>query len=297
MQNQLPVGDQANNMESSCANDIAYLFQEETGIVYNLVQSPFVVPIPKKAEYFSIILFEEGAGFVQIDDEIHEIEKGKVIVVFPGQVGACDLRAGTKAHQLIVQIAVYESISSVTTISLGQLKPLSGFDTSEELFSSLLYEVMEIKKMIEAQRKGYAEICISRLKTIYLILKGKCLESRDLKILDVNHPVILKFLDILDQSFKESRAVQYYAEKLHTPANYLNILCNLLLETSAKEVIKKKVITEVKNLILQSSYSIKEISYQFGFNDPSNFSSFFKKETGFLPRDFLKLRKNNGGNK
>lgn len=297
MQNQLPAGDQANNIESFCANDVAYLFKEETGVVYNLVQSPFRVPIPKKAEYFSIILFEEGSGFTQIDDEIHEIKKGKVIVVFPGQMGSCDLHAGVKAHQLMVKSTVYESISSVTMISLGQLKPLSGFDISEELFNKLLYEFLEIKKIIEAQGKGYAEISISRLKTVYLILKWKCLEVRDLEILDVNHPIILKFLDILDKGFKVSRAVQYYAEKLHIQANYLNILCNSLLGISAKEVIKRRVIDEIKSLILQSNYSIKEISYQVGFKDTSYFSAFFKKETGFLPRDFLKLRKNSSGNK
>lgn len=38
------------------------------------------------------------------------------------------------------------------------------------------------------------------------------------------HPVISKFLNLIDLNFKEERSVAFYAERLHISANYLNII-------------------------------------------------------------------------
>nr|WP_315027697.1 AraC family transcriptional regulator [uncultured Chryseobacterium sp.] len=54
----------------------------------------------------------------------------------------------------------------------------------------------------------------------------------------------------------------------------------------------EKIIQEVKHMLTKSDKSIAEIARIFTY-DPSNFSKFFKKMTGFTPGEFRIYGKNN----
>ena len=54
------------------------------------------------------------------------------------------------------------------------------------------------------------------------------------------------------------------------------------------KMINERITLEAKRLLLYSSLKIKEIGYELGFDDPSYFVKFFKRQTGFLPADFRK---------
>ena len=50
--------------------------------------------------------------------------------------------------------------------------------------------------------------------------------------------------------------------------------------------INDRVILEAKRLLHFSSMMVKEVGFYLGFDDPSYFVKFFKRQTGFLPSDF-----------
>ena len=55
-----------------------------------------------------------------------------------------------------------------------------------------------------------------------------------------------------------------------------------------KTYINDSLILEIKRLLMNTSLSIKEISYKTGFEDPTNFVKYFKKYTELTPIDFRK---------
>ncbi|MNI48475.1 DNA-binding transcriptional activator FeaR [compost metagenome] len=74
---------------------------------------------------------------------------------------------------------------------------------------------------------------------------------------------------------------------LNISPKILNKLCNQYSGLSAQQMIHQKLISEIKKeLILKKS--AKEITYAFGFSDPSNFNRFFKRNTGITPQQFQK---------
>jgi len=150
------------------------------------------IPIPTKAEYFSILLFERGSGFVRIDEEVHEISQGKIIVVFPNQLGCCNLSEDTAAHHLIATKEVYEAITSLANLSVRKLKPVSGFDVNEVNFEILLQEFAAIRQLLENYRPEEGDIVLNRFKTIYLIHEAACMKIRKYDISEINHPVTSK---------------------------------------------------------------------------------------------------------
>jgi len=50
--------------------------------------------------------------------------------------------------------------------------------------------------------------------------------------------------------------------------------------------ITERTVMEAQSLIRNSSYSISEISYMLTFQDPTNFTKYFKKNTGFSPKQY-----------
>mgnify|MGYP001206112813 CR=1 FL=1 len=91
------------------------------------------------------------------------------------------------------------------------------------------------------------------------------------------HHLARVFLGLVDEYYSENLTVGFYAEKLNITATYLSRLVNEVYNKSVSEFINERVVLEAKRIIRLSSKSIKEISFELGFNDPSYFSRFFKK--------------------
>lgn len=83
-----------------------------------------------------------------------------------------------------------------------------------------------------------------------------------------------------------SKKVQYYARKMGVSTKTLNNIAKGVVNKSAKAFIDERTIMRIKRLLISTDYSIKEIAYTAGFNDPTNFFKYFKKFTGSTPDMF-----------
>ncbi len=90
----------------------------------------------------------------------------------------------------------------------------------------------------------------------------------------------------IKQSFHESKSVTEYAKELNITAVHLNRVCQTLVQKSALQIIHEYMINEAQKYLLNTSYTIAEISYFLDFKDPAYFTRFFKKQTGFSPSEF-----------
>ncbi|MDF1618528.1 helix-turn-helix domain-containing protein, partial [Petrocella sp. FN5] len=52
------------------------------------------------------------------------------------------------------------------------------------------------------------------------------------------------------------------------------------------EYVREKRMDIAKELLKTKNYSVKEICYKIGYNDPNYFSRLFKKLVGVSPTDF-----------
>ena len=96
----------------------------------------------------------------------------------------------------------------------------------------------------------------------------------------------LMFRELLEKDFRSSKKVYEYAAKLNISEKVLGQSTLKVLGKSAKELINERVLLEAKRLLIHASISVKEIGFQLGFDEPTNFVKYFHKHTGDTPLEF-----------
>ncbi|MEN9701160.1 MAG: hypothetical protein RIR55_475, partial [Bacteroidota bacterium] len=59
-----------------------------------------------------------------------------------------------------------------------------------------------------------------------------------------------------------------------------------VLGKSPKVLIDERVVLEAKRLLAHTTSSIKEIGFELGFDEPTNFIKYFRKHVASTPIDF-----------
>ena len=103
--------------------------------------------------------------------------------------------------------------------------------------------------------------------------------------------VFRKFMLLLAENSKMNRSVKSYADELCVSPKYLTSVCRKHSDYTASELIATSVISRIKQLLLYSDLSIKEVAAEMGFDNLSFFGKYVKKHLGLSPNNY---RKQNG---
>ncbi len=98
-----------------------------------------------------------------------------------------------------------------------------------------------------------------------------------------------RFIGLLQTHTSQEREVKFYAEKLFITPRYLSLISHQITGNTAKELIDKHVIVEIKILLQSTNLSVKQIVEKMHFPDSSFLGKFFKKHTGMSPSRFRKI--------
>jgi AraC family transcriptional activator of pobA len=111
---------------------------------------------------------------------------------------------------------------------------------------------------------------------------------------DANARITAVFTELLERQFPiESPSQQFslrsakdFADKLNVHINHLNRAIKTVTGKTTTSHIADRITTEAIALLKHTSWNVSEISYSLGFEAPSHFNNFFKKQTTFTPSAF-----------
>jgi len=100
------------------------------------------------------------------------------------------------------------------------------------------------------------------------------------------------FLELLERQFPiestsqrlQIRTAQDFAKHLSVHINYLNSSVKEITGKPTTTHIAERIVTEAKALLQHTNWNVAEIAYSLGFEYPTYFNNFFKKNTGFIPK-------------
>ena len=100
-----------------------------------------------------------------------------------------------------------------------------------------------------------------------------------------------QFLGLLHEHAVREHQVGFYADKLCITPRYLNeIVSSYMNGKTPKQLIDEQLAVEIKVLLNDPHLSVAEIALLCNFPDQSYLSRFFRKQTGFSPKEFRTRR-------
>lgn len=101
-----------------------------------------------------------------------------------------------------------------------------------------------------------------------------------------NNDIFRKFNRLLIDNSMNSRDAKEYAKELGVSYGVLNRVCKNSVNMTPKKCIDYILIIEAKRQLFTTNRSIQDIALDLNFDGASNFSKYFKKQTGILPLKF-----------
>ncbi|SEM28908.1 AraC-type DNA-binding protein [Chryseobacterium taichungense] len=240
--------------------------------------------------FYAIFLFKTGSGSLVIDDQLYELGKDRLFFLNYNQVFYFNPLSEPEGYAVLFTKSFYNHVYTGNKLIRSDTA-LAEMPQHIELSTSSKHEFWQnlynIKKEYSKNRMFNREIICMQLKIFILrvIRASKLIKEHHLPA-DHKREVVEKFSELVNQFYKEYKTTAPYAAKLNLTPNYLNTLVKEQLALSAGRFIKNRVILEAERLLLHTTLSVTEISYELGFSDNSHFGKYFKAAHNRSPNSY-----------
>ena len=152
-----------------------------------------------------------------------------------------------------------------------------------------LYKIsQEIDKEFKEFEKNSSNIILKNLLHNFLLLAEREKHRKGYSIIEKNDDFeySILFRDMLEKNYKTKKSVSFYAQQLAVTERRLGQATKNILGKLPKDIINNRITLEAKRLLVHGNNTIKEIAYELGFEEPTNFIKYFRKIVLQTPLEF-----------
>lgn len=273
--------------------------------------------VPHRHDYFTIIYLVNATGKHYINFKEYDVTPNSLFLLNPNNIHLLNLDKNPLGYVIMFK---NELISNNENSELKSLLNYI-FNDSENYYnfgncnnSKLISKYQKVIELMNLHYKEYLEsklntndilssesstnytndlksfeLIFSKLTSLLLIYSKELIVNHNKEnSFNRNTEIYEKFLQILNNKYKENHNVNYYAKLLNLSPDYFSKILKEVSGKTAKELISEKLILEAKSYAFNTNCSLKEISYHLGFNDEVQFSKFFTKNAKI---SFVKFKK------
>lgn len=241
-----------------------------------------------RINFFAVLIVTKGTGTHQIDLKEYELKEGTALRIAKGQVHAFQKNATYEGFLIIFTenfILNYFSKSSLQIIS-----HLYNYHISSPITNDKALNQDFLKKLIQEieSNNNFAQKNITAaLLNLYLLrLERKSQNKNAQSKIPKHYNTFMVFKNLVETHYNKTRNVKDYAHMLSVSSKYLNQIIKEFTLNTAKIFIDNYVVLEAKRDLVVSEKSIKEIAFNIGFEEVTNFTKFFKKKMGISPKAY-----------
>ena len=279
-----------------------YQFKEGLPLEFEMVDLNQILNIkkemmvtPHRAQFYHIIIIEKGRGTHFVDFKPIEIEDHMVLFMPANCVNAFDSEGDYHGTAIIFTDSFFCKNeqdskflnSSMLFSDLYDRATLKLSQDSSDFFNVLNAMKAEFEKETDAAQYHI----LHHMLHVLLLQSEREMRKQGFEELkpSQNLDYLLEFKAKLEEHFKNEKSVNWYASELHLSEKQLYKITTSLLEKTPKQIIDERVLLETKRLLVHTTLSVKEIAYELGYEEPTNFIKYFKKHTQTTPAEFREL--------
>ncbi len=246
---------------------------------------------PHRHSFYQMVLFTRGGGTHTIDFTEYPAVPHQVYYMAPGQVHTWNFTEATDGYLINFTDSFFTSICHNPNFvrDFPLFNPLSSPPVNMLDMACCTEVETTFAQMLEEfgkDREFKMDLLRGLLLTI-LVRLSRAVPSPFREGSPKHQVAIMRqFEKLIEQNFREKRLPKEYAELLFITPNHLNALSNDTTGKSSGELIRERIILEIKRLLTNSDLMVGQIADELNFEDNAYFARFFKKYTGVTPEEF-----------
>lgn len=269
---------------------VAGRYQSTPGAIYPSKEHPtgyyFDWEVGRTLDEYQFNYITDGYGTLEIPSGTYQIQPGTIMIITPGTRHRYrpDPSTGWTEHYIgfkgkISSHFLKQSFWDMTSpvISCGGRNEI--FDTYEKIFD-----------LVQLQKPAYQQIASGLIIKLigYLISfeKQSSFEGKEVEDL------VTAARAYMWENVNQSADLHEFAKKHSISYSYLRKMFKLYTGIAPHQYYLDLKIMRAKELVMSTDKTVKEMTYDLGFDSIHYFSRIFKKKTGYSPSDFRNRAKN-----
>lgn len=255
-------------------------------------ESSATLTTPHRTGFYHILWFQEGSPIHTVDFNPVKIEPNTLLFLNKDIVQGFDKKGHFDGVALLFTENFFCKTEQDTnflksTILFNDLLTVSKIEIAQPnpIFSDLL-NLMKTELHIDKDR--FQSDILKNLLHNFLLQSERERRNQDFIEIKQNADLdyIILFKDYLEKNYKKEKRVSTYANQLQVTGKRLNQATSKVLGKSPKQMIDERIILEAKRLLAHTTKSVKEIGFDLGFDEPTNFIKYFRNHHDSTPVEF-----------
>lgn len=245
-----------------------------------------------KVEFYILLFIEKGKGYHTIDFTDYQCSKGTMLTIRKDQIHKFHKSSGLKGSLLIFTneflVSYLEKTEAQKTMLLfNDLLSIPKLQLDNQNYNSVYNSIQRIENEYFTINDDHSQSVIRNelhILTTHLLR----MKSKDKQII-FEKKYLLEFIslqELVENNVNQTTKVKDFATHMGVSSKTLNTITKSVVHKSAKEFIDEICTKQIKRLLLNTNLSIKEIAYQSGFEETTNFYKYFKRQTQLTPEKF-----------
>ena len=244
-------------------------------------------------DYGMILLCTEGEANIRIHFSEWLLKPGSVITLFPGDVVSITHKSEEfKAETLRYAASLLREASLQLEHTVYSELKTDRCRTESATLTSIVSNMFDLLRLYFEQEGCICldQLVLLQLKAFFLGFYDYLYRNPIKRTADNGSPrtreLFNRFMRELENCYRQSRDVSFYAERLNISPKYLNIVTQRITSHTTKTIIDQYVVLQIKQSLTTEEKSIKQLAWEYHFSDLSFFCRYFKQHTGMTPQQF-----------
>jgi AraC-like DNA-binding protein len=250
--------------------------------------------IPERIQFHLIICVTSGRCSHTIDFRTVECRQGSVLTLHPGQVQRYDFSTEWQGWLILFRPEFLQPQEEVTS-----LNQLGVFRQLDALPSHLQLEEIEYNAVVEGIARMFSDTQRdARVGVLHALLRSQlhamlfrlhlAQARRECPKIDPTALVkcFRRYRLAVEEHFPKRHAVAGYAKLLGCSEKSLGRAVQKIAGITAKEFLSQRIALEAQRLLVHTALPVSVIANRLGFDEPTNFVKFFRREVQKSPGEF-----------
>ncbi len=255
--------------------------------------------VPHRVDFCHLIAITDGNLSHLVDFVPIRCRVGSLLVVKPGQVHAFDFEsvwdgwlvvfkpeAVPASHRPSQNTNINDVVESLPTL----IEPSAD---EHDAVLAIIYQMADDVGKYKHQAEGNL---LMGTALFYLLVRLQLFVTSSIEPQDASNKAasnrFQRFKKLVEDWLNTRHHIRQYAMKLGCSEKSLNRSVLEATGVTAKTYLTQRIVLEAKRLLVHTTQSVSSIGIDLGFDEPTNFVKFFKREAGMVPTAFRQLYTN-----